>query len=307
MTDGEVSCLVDSATMHTVFRECIYFINFIPKNALLTTLSGPSNLTKGYSKTRIMLSNGTIFTIAEAFYSPRSERMLLSFKDITDNNYHDETHIENEVELMCITSCKYGQKRILEKIERIPSGLYSTTICPIECHYVAGPTTGTAHEITLWHDHLGYHGRIAMRRILKSSSRHPLTRSLGLIQGLHVKHVIWESLLLSLLMTRFVRILPFFYNGLRGTFVDRFTLLADHLDTLWFWLTFPHVGHTCDCCPQKTLHAPNYWLRLSSSGLNTLIIQSNLFNWIMLENSHLKLLMTIACRLGLKFIDAQNQ
>ncbi|KAM1202909.1 hypothetical protein ACFX2J_018794 [Malus domestica] len=46
-------------------------------------------------------------------------------------------------------------------------------------------------------------------------------------------------------MTRFVRILPFFYNGFRGTFVDRFNLPAGHLDILWFWLTFPHIGHTC--------------------------------------------------------------
>ena len=76
----------------------------------------------------------------------------------------------------------------------------------------------------------------------------------------------WESLSLSLLMTRFARILLFFYKGFRGTFVDRFTLLADHLDTLWYWLMLPHVGHTCACCPQGTLHSPNCWLRLSSSG-----------------------------------------
>ena len=101
-------------------------------------------------------------------------------------------------------------------------------------------------------------------------------------------------------MTRFIRILLFFYKGFRGTFMDRFTLHADHLDILWFWLMLPHVGHACACYPQGTLHSPNCLLRLSSSGLTTLIIWLNLFNWIMLENSHLKLLMTIACQLGLK-------
>ena len=182
MTSGEVSCFADSATTHTVLHERIYFTNFIPKNALLTTLSGPSNLIDRYGKAHIMLSNGTILTIAEALYSPRSERTLLCFKDIKDNNYHAETHVKNGVEFMCITSYEYGQKRILEKMERIPSGLYTTTICPIECHYVASPTTGTVHEITLWNDRLGHPGRIVMRRILKSSHGQPLTRSLGSIQ-----------------------------------------------------------------------------------------------------------------------------
>ena len=42
MTSGEVSCLADSATTHIVLRKRIYFTNFVPKNAPLTTLSGPS-------------------------------------------------------------------------------------------------------------------------------------------------------------------------------------------------------------------------------------------------------------------------
>ncbi|KAM1635118.1 hypothetical protein ACFXTN_011978 [Malus domestica] len=108
MTSGKVSCLVDSATMHTVLHEHIYFTNFTPKNASLTTLSGPSNLIEGYGKARIMLSNGTMLTISEALYSPHSGRMLLSFKDIKDNNYHAETHEENGVEFLCITSYEYG-------------------------------------------------------------------------------------------------------------------------------------------------------------------------------------------------------
>ena len=158
MTSGKVCCLVDSATTYTVLRECIYFTIFIPKNAPLTTLSGLSNLILGYGKTCIMSSNGTILTIDVALYSPRSGRTLLSFKDIRDNNYHAETYVENGVEFICITSYEYGQKRILEKMKRIPSGLYTTTIRPIESHYVASPTSGIAHEITLWHDHLGHPG-----------------------------------------------------------------------------------------------------------------------------------------------------
>ena len=77
MSSGEVSCLADSATTHTILRERYYFTNLIPKKAHLTTLSGSSNL-----KARIMLSNDTILTIKEALYSPRSGRTLLSFRDI---------------------------------------------------------------------------------------------------------------------------------------------------------------------------------------------------------------------------------
>ncbi|KAM1344732.1 hypothetical protein ACFX2H_033992 [Malus domestica] len=88
MTSGEVSCLADSVTTHTVLRERIYFTNFIPKNAPLTTLSGSSNLIERYGKTRIMLFNGTILTIVETLYSLPYGRTLLIFKDIRDNNYH---------------------------------------------------------------------------------------------------------------------------------------------------------------------------------------------------------------------------
>ncbi|KAM1647012.1 hypothetical protein ACFX14_008652 [Malus domestica] len=60
MTSVEVSCLANSATTHTVLRECIYFTNFIPKNAPMTTLSGLFNLIEGYGKARIMLLKDTV-------------------------------------------------------------------------------------------------------------------------------------------------------------------------------------------------------------------------------------------------------
>ena len=67
MTSDEASCLADSATTHTIFREQHYFTKFIPKNAHLTTLLGSSNLIKGYRKTRIMFFNGTELIILEIF------------------------------------------------------------------------------------------------------------------------------------------------------------------------------------------------------------------------------------------------
>ncbi|KAM1233222.1 hypothetical protein ACFX2J_002950 [Malus domestica] len=152
MSSGEVSCLADSATTHTILRERHYFTNFIPKKAHLTTLSCSSNLIEGYGKTSIMVSNGTILTIKEALYSPHSGRTLLSFRDIKDNKYHLETTEDHGSEFLCITSYEYGQKHIHEKLECLPSGLYITTICGIKAHSVANPMPEFPDTLLLWHD-----------------------------------------------------------------------------------------------------------------------------------------------------------
>ncbi|KAM1760399.1 hypothetical protein ACFX12_003275 [Malus domestica] len=180
MSSGEVSYLADSATTHTILRERHYFTNLIPKKAHLTNLLGSSNLIEGYGKAHIMLSNGTILTIKEALYSPRSRRMLLSFRDIQDNHYHIETTEDNGSEFLCITSYEYGQKLIHENFERLPSGLYITTIRGIEAHSVANPMPEFQDTLLLWYDHLGYPGCDIMCRILKSSHGHKLHPYVGL-------------------------------------------------------------------------------------------------------------------------------
>ena len=126
-----------------------------------------------------MLSNGTILTIKEALYSPRSGRTLLSFRDIRDNKYHLETTDDNGSEFLCITSYEYGQKHIHEKLERLPSGLYITTIRSIEAHNVAGPMLEFQNTLLLWHDRLGHPGCDMMARILKSSHMHKLPPYVG--------------------------------------------------------------------------------------------------------------------------------
>ena len=47
-----------------------------------------------------------------------------------------------------------------------------------------------------------------------------------------------------------------FYKGFKGTFVDSFNHLANHLDTLWYWLMLLHVGHTCGCSLQAAFSTP---------------------------------------------------
>ena len=89
MTSGKVSCLADSATTHIVLREFIYFTNFIPKNAPLTTLSGPSNLIEGYGKAIIMLSNGTILTKAHHPDCPIKSIRLDNAGEFTSKTFDD--------------------------------------------------------------------------------------------------------------------------------------------------------------------------------------------------------------------------
>jgi hypothetical protein len=62
-------------------------------------------------------------TISEALYSPRSSQTLLNFKDIRENEYHVENAHENSVDFPYMTSTKYDQKRILEKLRRLSSGM----------------------------------------------------------------------------------------------------------------------------------------------------------------------------------------
>ena len=42
--------------------------------------------------------------IEEALYSEKSQRNLMSFKDIRKNGYHIETTNESNVEYLCITT-----------------------------------------------------------------------------------------------------------------------------------------------------------------------------------------------------------
>ena len=140
-----------------------------------------------------------------------------------------------------------------------------------------------------------------MCRILKSSHEHPLTQSLGLIQRITCQTCSMGKLIIKPSYDKIHSNPHIFLQRILGEHLwTDSPFMLGHLGILWFWLTLPHVGHTCACCPQGTLLSPNCWLRLSSSRLTTLIIRSNMLDWIMLENSHLKFFMTIACQLRIE-------
>ena len=81
---------------------------------------------------------------------------------------------ENNIEYLQITSIKYGQKIILEKLRALSSGLYCTCISPIESNMVSNQKLLNKDMFILWHDRLGHPGSIMMRKIIESSNGHLL-------------------------------------------------------------------------------------------------------------------------------------
>ena len=101
------ACLVDYATTHTILRNKKYFLNLNLVSFNVQTISGLVDLIKGFRRATIVLSNGTKFQIDDALYCNKSNRNLLSFKDIRRNGYHIETMNHNGNEYLLII----GQKK----------------------------------------------------------------------------------------------------------------------------------------------------------------------------------------------------
>ena len=181
MISNEDPCLVDSGTTNTILKSKKYFSQLHLGENNIHTISGTSNLIEGSGRACILLPEGTKLIIDDALYSSRSRRNLLSFKDIRKNGYHIETMNEKNCEYLHITSIKNGQKIIIEKMQAMSSGLYSTYISKIESNMVANPKLAITNQklvdsklFTLWHDRLGHPENIMMRRIIESANGHPL-------------------------------------------------------------------------------------------------------------------------------------
>ncbi|WJZ90040.1 hypothetical protein VitviT2T_009216 [Vitis vinifera] len=81
---------------------------------------------------------------------------------------------EDNVEYLYITSIISGQKLIMETLPAFSSGLYHTTIKPIESYVVVNQKFNDPKVFVLWHDRLGHPGSSMMRRIIEHSHGHPL-------------------------------------------------------------------------------------------------------------------------------------
>ena len=173
MDDGDV-CLADCSTTHTILRDKRYFLSLTLTSDNVSTISGTSNLIEGFGKANIMLLKGTRFHINDALYSSKSTRILLSFKDIRRNEYHIETMNDGNKECLYITSIVYGKKLDVETLLAFSTGLYHTTIKPIESYVVVNQKFNDPKTFILWHDRLGHLGSSMMRRIIENSQGHEL-------------------------------------------------------------------------------------------------------------------------------------
>ena len=162
-------CLADCETLDKK-----YFLKLTLIKTNVSTISGTTNLVEGFGRANITLPNGTRFHINDALYSSKSKRNLLNFKDICINGYHIETMNEDNVEYLYITSIISNQKLIMEKLPAFSSGLYYTTIKPIESYVVVNQKFKDPKVFVLWHDRLGHLGSSMMRQIIEHSHGHPL-------------------------------------------------------------------------------------------------------------------------------------
>ncbi|TYJ14313.1 hypothetical protein E1A91_A10G110100v1 [Gossypium mustelinum] len=103
-------------------------------NTHVNIILDSSKLIEGSGRAIILLPKGTKFIIDEVLYSTKSQRNLLSFKDICFNGYHIETMNEKNVEYLYITNVEYGKKYVLERLPAFSSGLYYRHISAIESH-----------------------------------------------------------------------------------------------------------------------------------------------------------------------------
>ncbi|KAG4208650.1 hypothetical protein ERO13_A03G147033v2 [Gossypium hirsutum] len=98
----------------------------------VNTISGSSKLIEGFGRAIILLPKGTKSVINDALHSTKSQRNLLSFKDIRLNGYHIDIMNEKNIEYLYITKFEYGKKYVLEILPGFSSGLYYTHISAIE-------------------------------------------------------------------------------------------------------------------------------------------------------------------------------
>ncbi|TYJ10407.1 hypothetical protein E1A91_A11G205800v1 [Gossypium mustelinum] len=93
-------CLADSATTNIILKDKKYFSYLIISDAHVNTISGSSKLIEGSGRAIILLPKGPKIFIDNALHSTKSQRNLLSFKDICLNGYHIETMNEKNIEYL---------------------------------------------------------------------------------------------------------------------------------------------------------------------------------------------------------------
>ena len=71
------TCLVDSATVHSILKDRTFFKDISPFQTCVNTICGPSRIMEESGQTIVFLPNKTKLLIKEALFFPKSQRNLL--------------------------------------------------------------------------------------------------------------------------------------------------------------------------------------------------------------------------------------
>jgi hypothetical protein len=157
--------LVDSCTTNTILKEPKYFQTLKKSKGNVTTIAGCDAIIVGSGRATIVLPMGTQIVIEDALLYPDSTRTLLSYKDIHRNGFHVETNSDNKNEYLFITKPDGYNKRLLEKIPSLSSGLYYTYIKPVQ-HVAYKVIFQNLDLFKIWHDRLGHPGIGMMKKLI---------------------------------------------------------------------------------------------------------------------------------------------
>ena len=113
MTNDE--CSIDCWITHSILTRKIYFTSLLMRKAFIATIVRSSDLIKVSGRATLVLPNEILLQIKNALYFPKSERYILSIKDIRLDRYHLET-VDKRKEYLYITQVVSCQKRVLENI-----------------------------------------------------------------------------------------------------------------------------------------------------------------------------------------------
>jgi len=102
-TNDEDMCLIDNVTIDIILKSNKFFSCLVMQEVNVSTIYGTINIIKGSGRAIVLLPRGTRLHIKNTFYSLKSNRNLLSFKDIHLNEYHIKTNNEGDIEYLYIT------------------------------------------------------------------------------------------------------------------------------------------------------------------------------------------------------------
>jgi hypothetical protein len=114
--------------------------------------------------------------IEDALLYPNSTRTLPSFRDISKNGLHAETHVDGNKEYLLLTKLTGYGKQICEKFSSLQTRLYYTFIKTVP-HVTYKLIFQYVDTFRNWHDRLGRRGIGMMRKIINNSIGHDMAKA----------------------------------------------------------------------------------------------------------------------------------